>query len=772
MTFFLNQPESLPQIPANNPAFDLPQNWFDGLSAGITTAQLENDANFVAARRTQDERYDTRREAIRRLDRTQIEELARQNGVSDSQIAYFLDNPDSRMARIMPPGLESAIFDLAGKAGWADLDVSDDAIAERANERMRAEYEDAQGTLEMMPRGQGLAGFLGGMIGITVDAKNLPFMLMGGGSGSILRVMGREAAINMAAEAAFLPSEFSQAERLQIPDPSVVTQLSMAAVAGGALGGLMEAGARGLTYFRLRNSARVPGYGDGTAQSVTDAVEDILTGDTPRPFEQIERLRREASPYLLENPINPVREPLVPREPDWDAAMARAQAGQVAEPGDLTKPTVTTEPLPRVDGGPREPLTDQNFIETMQAAIDDAKAVDSRFKRPLIETIIRGARSGGEDFRINPDGFVGGELKARGYNSRTAPGIWSRKGRNDLDNLPADEWEREFPGIMDATGTKPGDTYLDRDGFVSLLERDLGGDSTWLRTRADVQRLEAQMEEYLRVGEVAPEVRYKAGEKAPGGLFIDRNAYEEQFAGFAPGQIRKEFDAWLDESGYTMLTDAEKAEIVAELQANGGEAEYLVERTLEREADAVERPNGWTDEIPWDAPNDPARGADGQGSVRGEPDAGTPEGSGAGQDGRAAGLATEGGQSVIPGAEADVARSTAARQADLRREADARAQQSRMGTTKQQDGAGPLFGDEGGFQLGIFDDVSTPEAKALLEQKTQDVRDAIAGADFEVEIETPDGAVVKMKASEVLDDLDEGDIAADFFDGCGKGSAE
>ena len=333
MTFFLNGPETPPKIKANNPAVDLPT-WGEGLGAAWSTAQLENDSNFVAARRRIGVKDNLAEQVIPRLGMDQIKPIIEErnakaiaNGMP-SQVVEIPDNVEDAVA-LMGPNFSERAIEMAREAaaadpdGWADVDLSDEAIEEQTNEVLRAEYEDAQQILEMMPGGRASAEFIGGMGGITADVKNLPFLALGGGGGSIFRIMGREAAINMAAEAAFLPSQYKMAERLDIPDPSVASQLALAAGAGAILGGAMTAAQRGWTYYRGRNRVEPIGrMGDLESQAMVDQVEDILTSDTAQPFEQINRLVEEAGeaaqepPYRLENPINPERPPLLPTEPE------------------------------------------------------------------------------------------------------------------------------------------------------------------------------------------------------------------------------------------------------------------------------------------------------------------------------------------------------------------------------------------------------------------------------------------------------------------------
>ena len=99
----------------------------------------------------------------------------------------------------------------------------------------------------------------------------------------------------MGAEAAFLPSQFEMAERLGIPDPSVASQLAMAAGAGAILGGGVAAAQRGWSYYKGRNQTKPIGRMDQLrTQIMVDQTEDILTSDTAQPFEQIDRLVAEA----------------------------------------------------------------------------------------------------------------------------------------------------------------------------------------------------------------------------------------------------------------------------------------------------------------------------------------------------------------------------------------------------------------------------------------------------------------------------------------------
>lgn len=299
MTFFLPQ-EAPPKIKANNPDIDLEAS---GLSAAITTAQLENDANFIARRRTLDTQTQRTWEAAKMLGSDAISERAREQGIPDETISLFAQMMERQPNR-MPDQMQALVSDMARAAAaadpeaWVNLDLSEEAITKATNEALQAEYEDAQGILDMMPSSF-VTNFVGGMVGATLDVKNLPFLLLGGGGGSILRVAGREALINTAAEAAFLPSQFDMAQRLDIPDPDVPTHLAMSALAGGLFGGGMEATVRGLTYWKGRNRVS----GSPVMDEMVNEAEDILTSDVPSPFEAVNKSVEEQALLVLENPL-------------------------------------------------------------------------------------------------------------------------------------------------------------------------------------------------------------------------------------------------------------------------------------------------------------------------------------------------------------------------------------------------------------------------------------------------------------------------------------
>ena len=124
----------------------------------------------------------------------------------------------------------------------------------------------------------------------------------------------------------------------------------------------------------------------------------------------------------------------------------------------------------------------------MDQAIADAKR-KTAFAASLWRTSrswASGPNGRSESLQIHPEGTAASELRAMGITNKTYPGLFSKKGRKDLDNLVASEMEDMFPGITDAAGLADDGRYLDPNGLYALIARDAEGDSSWLRTRKDV----------------------------------------------------------------------------------------------------------------------------------------------------------------------------------------------------------------------------------------------------------------------------------------------
>ncbi len=410
--------------------------------------------------------------------------------------------------------------------------------------------------------------------------------------------------------------------------------------------------------------------------------------------------------------------------------------------------------------------------------LDEAKklrAESGKAKKPLVDSLrgsYKSATPKEPTLQIHPDGAAAQELKARGINSRTQPGLFSRRGRKDFDNLVASEMEESFPGITEATGTKWGDNYLDRDGFLDVLARDADGDDTWLYSRAEAARLEQQAAdieagiergdpEYAR-GSI--EYDLDTGRQAPDGLFIDVNGFSEDL----PTRFREiepMLDQYLDQRGID-LDETVRLEIMDQLTRYGGDAEYLVELSVQRDLSAAkemvdgpnaQRNNGLEDR---EAPrgNDEAGGGD---SGRSERTGGSQGEGGTGDTQPVRTEPTEAGeQGLIEG----VVPVTTRDRLQSQQEAPMRG-----GDAAADDG---LFDVSARTQIDMFSDPTSPEARVVQDSVAADIRTSVeADGDFDVQVPMEDGSIVSMKASEALDYLDEGDKFSARIDLCGKGPA-
>lgn len=644
---------------------------------------------------------------------------------------------------------------IAEPESWNGIDLSQDRIDRLTNEPLLRDLKDAEDIIAMSPNPEA-AQFLAGAVSGFVDPRTWPFLLAGGPvSGSALKFIAREAALNMAAEVVTLQSQYEVAEQLDLPDPDVRMQLLMAAAGGVIFGGAVKAGERGLAYFRNRSArVRIPGATATQGELVVDAAENaILRGEDP--FGPVSN--------VMEKVIAPPRprEPLIPVQ-----RVPEAQSPLVPNP-------IEERRLPPVEGQAPEPIPNEDLIGGLEESLGMAKAADRRDKKPLV-AYLRSTGKSLEPLTVHPQGTAAAELKARGITPKSAPGLFSNKGRKDFDNLVATEMEDMFPGIWDATGTPRDATYLDSQGFLDVLTRDLNGDSAWLRSRADVIEAERRLTEAIDRDITASDA-FLGQERAEGGFFVDLNDYQFSDTDWKAA-IQRDFDAYLQSQWEGVhFSPEEKAEMLTELQTRGGDAGILVERMAEREGDEIARPREDLDNgIPfWDdaAPAQGAVGSDASGAGRSEHGA-VAEGQGTPRAG------TSGGplQEQFPGTE----RVQTGVDQRNRAEISARQQQSmirRLDQTRVEDDAGGLFG---GAQRELFDDPTSPKSQEFLDSILRDLEDEVATDDsIPLAFEGDDGAIGLMTddgrpiytVQDLLDEIRDYDMAAQEIAACRIGGA-
>lgn len=482
MTFFLKD-STLPDVEARGVDTPLPSFW-GGVSAAFQKEQLESNSNFRRQRETLVEEGALAVEAARHMGAERIRgmvdalnEKARAQGLPEREMPADL----SDLAAVFGPNFAKSILDEArNDPAWDGPDVSPETVEKRLNERMQKEHKDATETMAAMGGGAGVAGFIGAAGGMMADVRNLPF-LFGGGGGSIARVMGREAMLNVAAEAATLPDRFEMAERLNIPDPDIATTLAMAAVGGAALGGAVEGLARGITYWRGTRaipSERVAAY---DVEMNVDVAEDAIA-DGARVFDEVPRRIREDAPATAEARIDAPQ----PRLADEAAPVARAADAPPAEPPRSAEQALSDlfdQPGSRGGVGERQVDIEDLIAESraaerqgdevaVSAPLDDPLPAslerqlsrDAGGKRPLIQHMT--ARYGG----ISPSSRLGQELRAMGITSKDVPGLFRKNGRPGFDNIPASE-EPYLASMLGADGNG----YLNEDAIATAIAEEISG---------------------------------------------------------------------------------------------------------------------------------------------------------------------------------------------------------------------------------------------------------------------------------------------------------
>lgn len=669
---------------------------------------------------------------------------------------------------------------------WSDIDLTEDGIKAKVDGELSSESQSDAELVALSPHP--VRNMLIGSLGAAfIDPLNIATMPLGGGK-TIFSVMRNEAVIGALVEGIQHGARVDFAERTGSPEPSLIDDMLFGAVGGAAIGGVV-AGApatlRGVRYFMEMRKARANAtVSPVTHEAATQAAESALLTDSD-PLKAVSDIMRQ--------------EPMQPKPPLILTPEMRSVTAKTPEPTALAPDPITTTSLPPVAG--QAPTTPGETAALAETALNDAIKADQKASKPFLDFLksagsvskaaIRKAEKegkpapmGGPRYQIDPDGTLGRELKAMGVTARNTPvGMFKKGGRDDLDNLVANELEDSFPGIMEATRTPYGSDYLDRQGVIDLIVREHGGDSTWLRSRADAVAAQKAADDIAR-GAYSPQDAFLSGARAEDGFYVDLDRYQFDNPEWQTA-VAQDFEAFLTRKNLTLLP-AEKDEILRELQTRGGDAEYMVERAFEREIDAEEAtqlrrmrgerdadPQEWFPDEGWERVSPEgyvARATDQPGGdALAQPEAvarkpGEPR---AGEGGSPVYERTAiGDQSVIPGAErispqAEIARIKKA-------QAEAKALQSALrkpNQTRVEDDAGGLFG---GAQSDIFSEPSSPKAKPAQISMVEDLRDRIeVEGDFKVDVgEGP------VSASSLLREMDDDLDFEDILNACGKRRTE
>lgn len=756
-----------------------PPSFWEGVGAGFTSEGLRANWNFQRQRTERQVRRDLAQQAREHFSDDELLEILRPGG------------GDADLDQMMQwDWAANAVLTLAEKRG-IEIDASDEAIAAESQRRQQEEYRAAEDALNLMPsqNQRMIADLLGSTAAFMTDARTLPFIVLGGGSGTVLRVAGREAAIAVSAESVLMRERFRQAELLDIEDPNVLLQYAFAAAAGAVFGTMVEGGRRGLQYMNDLNrpAERAPGgMSPQEWSTVQEAAQTALErGADPEraALSQIEAIQRQRTTRQRMMGTTAIPEEAAPaprlRLPDQDEPTPRAEGEtdglQEIQQGE-GRPQEVADPL---DEPEYRPATPEEVRETQQA-LREARRDTPGGMRPVASMMARSRTPipGGETMPINPDGPLGRELLASDVRpgGRGVPvGLFDRRhGMLDADNLVRSEWEEMFPGITKATGTDFSATYLDRQGFIDYLVREItqGSDLPGPRVIADLEaRLSEMTDRGIPVQRVVDPLDIDD-------FIVPPPDFDGQR--MTPDMIAVGARRHLERIGqWDNLTPAERERIIRDLQEHGGSAEDLAMREFEKGVDfaeipaeraqALERsaPDGrefepfFNDEFP--APTSRAGaepvGEGPGGAGRGGQDP-SPESIGRASDAGDGVPATErtpeGEQFLIDGVAPITQGDRLAQRQAARMGGDPRGADSEIGG---------LFDPHAKTRTDLFDDPTSPQAQRALDQVEADLRRQADAEDMTVDM--GDG-LGPRSASSVLDEFAADREFLDILDICGR----
>lgn len=442
MTFFIREQPSTVQVEARGVDTPLTSFW-GGIGAAFSREQVESNANFRVGRETIRTDDELAVDAARHMGADRIGQMvedfnarARAAGMQERQMPEDMADLPS----IFGPNFSKAVLDAARQdPEWGGPDVSPEAAEARTNERLKKEHRDLTETLNTMSGStRWIADIVGGIGGATADIRNLPFLIAGGGTGSLARIMGREAMLNVAAEGVTMPDRFGMAERLDIPKPDVAMTLAYAAAGGAILGGAVEGLARGITYWRGTRvgqpNERVPVYDQ---QLNTDIAEDAIA-DLRHPFERVQAEAVETPP------VSSAPAAAGGEVEAAEAALRVAQAHAMMSPTAANKSAerrATAELIKAREraaqaSAPKEPPA-SSAVDDLQAAFDDAVARFRADPSPenhhavnLADVAVRRAKSAPQAAEASPAAILRQEPERDLFD---APGARGGVGERQMD---------------------------------------------------------------------------------------------------------------------------------------------------------------------------------------------------------------------------------------------------------------------------------------------------------------------------------------------------
>lgn len=269
---------------------------------------------------------------------------------------------------------------------FKDMPITRAEIEADVNRALRAEWDDAEATLAAAPDtfwGKSVPEFIGRAGPAATDEVNGPLTILTAGVGTTAnlgRMILMEGGISVLGEALTLPDQFEMAERLDIQEPDVATQLAFAGIVGAAIPVGLRAGGKALEAGA-----------NFTNREIVARLRKEASALSPEQRAAVNALERQ----VAEEDIGPAAR----GADNWletDAAATDIDAGRPPS-GDVpplasdriekltTPPRAKDAPLPgasvKVDFelGPARPLPpDQPVLDVITAAVEDTLGPGSR----------------------------------------------------------------------------------------------------------------------------------------------------------------------------------------------------------------------------------------------------------------------------------------------------------------------------------------------------------------------------------------------------------
>lgn len=182
---------------------------------------------------------------------------------------------------------------------------------------------------------------------------------------------------------------------------------------------------------------------------------------------------------------------------------------------------------------------------------------------------------------IHPDGPVAAELAKADITPRTTPGLFTRNGAKNLDNLPAVEWA----DIAHEIGADDSGTYLSEQGIIDAIIRENSGTPLQGPEQADLQAAQDSEEAYERFLSSDYDAEELAVVDTP--PFVASPDMDMRSETERRDDVKPMLDETIQGMGLTgILTQEEYSEATEQLVKNGGDVEELLyaigQRGIER----------------------------------------------------------------------------------------------------------------------------------------------------------------------------------------------